>query len=370
MSENFTQTWQIPEMLAALQGAGAIIVILLLIFAVRGIFKPNENETKETLRRLSQSQHELSGSLKQIADTQSRAHQQMIEYVEKRFDISQQQLNQSLGQTGAQTAKHLGELMQRLAAIDKAQDNIEKLSGDVIGLQDILSNKQTRGNFGEIQLAEIVANALPADSYTLQAVLSNNTRADCLIHLQHPPGPIVIDSKFPLEGYEALRNARDETQLRAAKTLFKSSIRKHIKDISQKYIIEGETADGAIMFLPSESVYAEIHANYPELAREGFSERVWIVSPTTCMATLTTMRAVMKDMRMREQATALRRELGVLVKDMKRLNDRVVKLDQHFGQAVQDIEAIKISTQKVTTRSTRLENLEFEEKESAPILPK
>ena len=155
----------------------------------------------------------------------------------------------------------------------------------MLSLQDILSNKQTRGAYGEIQLNDIVTKALPSDSYTLQATLSNGNRPDCLIHLPNPPGHIVIDSKFPLESYEALRNAKTDWDLNEAAKFLRASIKKHIKDISSKYIIEGETADGALMFLPSEAVYAELHANFPELVREGFAARVWIVSPTTCMAT-------------------------------------------------------------------------------------
>ena len=176
-----------------------------------------------------------------------------------------------------------------------------------MSLQDILSNKQTRGAFGEIQLTDIVTKALPSDSYTMQATLSNGKRADCLIHLPNPPGPIAIDAKFPLEAYEALRRAENDWQVNEAAKMPRVSIKKHIKDISEKYILDGETADGALMFLPSEAIYAELHANFQELVREGFAAKVWIVSPTTCMATLNTMRAILKDARMREQAGAIRR---------------------------------------------------------------
>lgn len=181
-------------------------------------------------------------------------------------------------------------------------------------MQDILSNKQTRGAFGEIQLHDIVLKALPSDSYTMQATLSNGRRADCLIHLPNPPGPIVIDSKFPLEAYEVLRRAETQPDLDMAARLLRQSVRGHIRAIAERYILEGETADGALMFLPSEAVYAELHANFPDLVREGFAAKVWIVSPTTCMAVLNTMRAVLKDARMREQAGAIRKELAELYK--------------------------------------------------------
>ena len=237
-------------------------------------------------------------------------------------------------------------------------------------LQDILSNKQTRGAFGEIQLHDIVGKALPADAFTMQATLSNGRRADCLIHLPNPPGPIVVDAKFPLEAYEALRRAENPRQVAEAGQFLRTSVRAHIRAISERYIIEGETADGALMFLPSEAVYAELHANYPEIVREGFTAKVWIVSPTTCMAVLNTMRAVMKDARMREQAGAIRRELGELYKDIDRLGERVGNLDRHFGQAAKDIEEIKISSDKAGKRARRLDNFDFEELAAEAVVVK
>ena len=208
---------------------------------------------------------------------------------------------------------------------------------------------------------DIVTKALPSDSYALQATLSNGKRADCLIHLPNPPGPIVIDSKFPLEGYEMLRNATTDQEAQTAARALRTSVRAHIKAISEKYILDGETADGALMFLPSEAVYAELHANFADLVREGFAARVWIVSPTTCMATLNTMRAILKDARMREQAGAIRRELALLFADVERLSSRVDSLDRHFAQAAKDISGIKISAEKAGQRAQRLDNFDFEE---------
>ncbi len=273
----------------------------------------------------------------------------------------QERLNEVLAGTAKSTATSLSALHERLETIDKAQDNITRLSGDVLSLQDILSNKQTRGAFGEIQLTDIVSKALPSDSYTMQATLSNGRRADCLIHLPNPPGPIIIDAKFPLEGYEALRNAKTEAELADAARFMRATIRKHIKDISERYILDGETADGALMFLPSEAVYAELHANFSDVVREGFSAKVWIVSPTTCMATLNTMRAILKDARMREQAGAIRTELAALYTDVDRLSARVGNLDRHFAQAAKDVAEIKISADKAGRRAKRLDNFDFEE---------
>ena len=187
-----------------------------------------------------------------------------------------------------------------------------------------------------------------------------------MIHLPNPPGPIVVDAKFPLEGYEALRNASTETELAEAARALRTAVKTHIKAISEKYILEGETADGALMFLPSEAIYAELHANFPELVREGFERRVWIVSPTTCMATLNTMRAILKDARMREQAGAIRRELSLLYKDVDRLETRVGNLDRHFAQAQKDLGEIKLSAEKAGGRARRLERFEFEGEDPAP----
>jgi DNA recombination protein RmuC len=268
-------------------------------------------------------------------------------------------VTQNLSSSARNTAQSLGELQQRLKVIDKAQDNITKLSGDVLSLQDILSNKQTRGAFGEIQLHDIVGKALPPDSFTMQATLSNGKRADCLIHLPNPPGPIVIDSKFPLEAYEALRQAGDERVVAAARQQFRAAVRTHIKAISEKYILEGETADGALMFLPSEAVYAELHANFTDLVQASFAARVWIVSPTTCMATLNTMRAILKDARMREQAGAIRTALRQLHRDMEIVCERVDKLNGHFGQARADLEGIGIAAERAGKRAARLDAFDF-----------
>ena len=323
------------------------------------------------VQALSDGQERLAGGLHHVSEAQAASQTQVMRLMEQRLAEVQRQMGESLQGTATRTARSLGELHQRLETIDKAQANIEKLSGNVLSLQDILANKQTRGAFGEIQLNDIVHKALPSDSYTMQAVLSNGRRADCLIHLPNPPGPIVIDAKFPLEAYEALRRA-ETPQLRAeAERALRASVRAHIRAISDRYIIEGETADGALMFLPSEAVYAELHANFTDVVREGFAARVWIVSPTTCMATLNTMRAVLKDARMREQAGAIRKELSMLHQDVERLGVRVGNLDRHFGQAAKDLEEIKISAEKAGKRAHRLDNFDFEElapDDPAPIL--
>jgi DNA recombination protein RmuC len=370
----------------------ALFVVVLLFIAVRRAGQ-STRITREMLGQmgrmshdvgvLGDSQHTLAANIKHVSDQQAQGQERVMQSMERRLaEVNQQvaerladnalksarsmsdmqeRMKETLTGSSEKTTKSLTELQERLATIDRAQTNIEKLSGDVLTLQDILSNKQTRGAFGEIQLTDIVGKALPADSFTLQATLSNGKRADCLVHLPNPPGPIVIDAKFPLESYEALRRAETKVEQEAALRQLGTAVRTHIKAISEKYQIEGETADGAIMFLPSEAVYAELHARLPAVVREGFAARVWIVSPTTCMATLNTMRAILKDARMREQAGAIRKELGLLNADVERLTTRVGNLDRHFGQARKDVEDILISAEKAGKRSGRLHNFDFAE---------
>ena len=320
---------------------------------------------------LSNGQQQLFGGLTSVTESQAQQQAKTLQLMEQRLSQVTESLNVNLSSSAQRTAQSLGELQQRLLTIDKAQENITKLSGDVLSLQDILSNKQTRGAFGEIQLNDIVSKALPSDAYTFQHTLTNGKRADCLIHLPNPPGPIVIDSKFPLEAYEALRNAKTDWEANEAAKFMRTSVKAHIKAISEKYILDGETADGALMFLPSEAVYAELHANFPELVREGFTARVWIVSPTTCMATLNTMRAILKDARMREQAGAIRTTLRLLHRDVELVVERVGKLNTHFGQARKDLEDINTAAERAGKRATRLDNFDFEEiaKEDAVPLP-
>ncbi len=363
-----TYAWNDPEVL--ILGAIAVVLLGLLLLILRSVSRsataaePLLREIgwlSTRIQQLGDGQERLAGGLHHVSETQAVSQTAMLQVMEQRLAEVQRQMTEALHGTSTRTARSLGELQTRLETIDKAQANIEKLSGNVLSLQDILSNKQTRGAFGEIQLHDIVQKALPKDAYTMQATLSNGKRADCLIHLPNPPGPIVIDAKFPLEAYEALRRADTPRGVTEAGQQLRVSVRTHIRAIAERYIVEGETADGALMFLPSEAVYAELHANFPDVVREGFALKVWIVSPTTCMATLNTMRAVLKDARMREQAGAIRKELALLYADVDRLGVRVESLDRHFGQAAKDIEDIKVSSEKAGKRARRLDNFDFEE---------
>ena len=353
-----------PSVFIVLSSALIFLVSLFLFRQSRFLDKDgrdNSKDLQEALRDLSVNQQQIVGSIKVITDTQTTSQAAIIKHVESRLEEIQKSISSSLSGSSVKTAQTLGELQQRLQTIDKAQTNIEKLSGEVLGLQEILSNKQARGVFGEIQLKDIVSKALPSDAYDFQVTLSNGKRADCIIYLPEPQGNIVIDSKFPLEAYNAMISNTNEVDKKGNIQLFQSSIKTHIKDISEKYIIEGETADGAILFLPSEAIYAELHANFSNLVNEGFESRVWIVSPTTLMATLNTMRAILKDERLRRQTSHIRAELDLLYKDMTRLEGRIINLDKHFNLASKDVDEIKISAKKASKRVFNIERFEFEE---------
>lgn len=319
------------------------------------------------LTRLAQSQGELTGRLQGLAESQRATQESLTRALNERLDLVSQRMGQSLTESSEKTQASLTQLQERLALIDQAQKNLNELSTQVVGLQDILANKQARGAFGEIQLNDIVVNALPPNAYAFQATLKTGARADCLVHLPNPPGSIVIDAKFPLDGYRALRNAGDAAAQKQAASQFKRDVQKHVKDIAEKYILPGETADSALMFLPSEAVYAELHANFADVVDHSFRQKVWIVSPTTLMATLNTVRAVLKDAEMREHAHIIQREVGKMLKDVERLDTRVDSLKKHFSQAEKDIKDIETSTQKITRKGEQIAEVELEETKGASL---
>ena len=275
--------------------------------------------------------------------------------VSDRLEAVQSQLGDGLKNSD----RTIGELRERLAVMDAAQKNLTELSQKVVGLQDILSNKQARGAFGEVQLRDIVESMLQPSAFDFQVTLTNGKRADCVIRLPNPPGPIAVDAKFPLESYKALHAAENKSQRVAAGRAFSKDVTKHINDIAEKYILPGETAESALMFLPSEAVFAELHANFPNVLEQSYRARVYIVSPTTMMATLNTVRAVLLDVRMREQAGVIQVEVQKMLEDVQRLDDRVGKLQKHFNAVTSDINQITTSTGKITNRGETILEVEM-----------
>ncbi len=351
------------EIAVVLLGAVLVALIGIIALVLRG--EKARADSTSYITRLAKTAENLTTSQAVIADRLSQSQT----FVNERLSQSQTELNEQLAQSQKamnerldavskrvgdglsdqteRTGQTLKVLAERLAVIDTAQKNLTDLSQQVVGLQDILSNKQARGSFGEIQLENLVSDILPRNAYETQATLSNGKRVDCLIKLPNPPGSVCVDSKFPLEGYRALQDASDGLSRKAASRSFGDDVLKHVKDISGRYIIAGETADWALMFLPSDAVYGEIHANFITVVEEAHKRHVGIVSPNTMMATLQTIRAVLKDARMREQAGFIQVEVDKMMKDVGRLDERVGKLQRHFEQAQEDVRNIRISTEKI-----------------------
>ena len=322
---------------------------------------------------LLSAQKEMSGRLAQMAESNAAGQATINKTIAERLDAVTKRLGDGLEQSTVRTQKTIGEVQTRLAVIDAAQKNLTELAGQVVGLQDILANKQARGAFGEVQLEDLVRNILPPSAYEFQATLENGRRADCLIKLPNPPGPIVVDAKFPLESYHALRAAKDDAAMTVAGRAFGQDILKHVADIAERYVVPGETAESALMFLPSEAVYAELHAEFPAIVERSYKARVWIVSPTTLWALLNTVRAVLKDVQMHEQAGIIQKEVQIMLGDVARLDDRVGKMQRHFDQTSDDMRQIRISTEKITKRGDRIEGLELveddDDDEALPLPP-
>jgi DNA recombination protein RmuC len=321
---------------------------------------------------------EVIGKTLQTMAEQGRADQELIQSSMQRntemLTLSIESLTKTtdnrLEQISGKVAERLDEgfrktnetftnVMTRLATIDEAQKKIDSLTTNVVSLQNLLGDKRSRGAFGEVQLEGLVRNILPPDAYEFQAKLSNGNRVDCLLILPAPTGRVPVDAKFPLENYHRmLESDLAESDRLAARRQFKADIRKHIDDISAKYLIKNETSDGAVMFVPAEAVFAEIHAYHADLVEYAMNKHVWIVSPTTLMAVLNTARAVMKDVQMREQVHIIQRELGKLSVDFKRFDERMKRLADNIRRAHEEAGQVEISSRKISDHFTRIEAVE------------
>ena len=321
-------------------------------------------EAEMRMAELVASQNELTGRMQTMSEIFSTRQGDLMRTVNERLENMGGRIGQSITQTTKNTQESLGKLQERLAVIDKAQNNITALSSQVVELQHILANKQTRGAFGEGRLQAIVSDGLPMGAYEFQATLSNSNRPDCLIFMPNNTPSLVIDAKFPLEAWNAIRNCKSEAQKKIAATQFRRDVEIHVKAISEKYLIPGETQDTAFMFVPSESVFAEIHENFEALVQKAHRARVIIVSPSLLMLSIQVIQSVLKDTRMREQAHLIQAEIIRLMEDVSRMDERVRKLDTHFRQAQKDVEMILTSSGKINRRGTRIVDLDFEDKKS------
>lgn len=286
---------------------------------------------------------------------------ELIETNEKRLGEISGKVEERLDKGFEKTTSIFADVVKRLALIDKAQEKIAALSKNVVSLQEILADKRSRGAFGEVQLSALISNMMPDNSYSLQHTFDNGVRADCVLFLPEPTGTICIDSKFPLESYQRMTDSTlGDADRKTAEQQFRQDIKKHIKDISSKYIIPGETSDGAVMFIPAEAVFAEIHGHYPDLVEEAQRARVWLASPTTMMAILTTARAVLKDSATRQQVHIIQEHLVALSQDFTRFQQRMDKLATHIDQANRDVLDVNKSAKKITSRFSKIEKVELE----------
>jgi DNA recombination protein RmuC len=343
--------------------------VVLVFLAAGAVFLRGERARAEAIAQMTQ----LAEAAKGLSQAQAElgGKMQMVQsMVNERLEGLGKRLGDGLTEQTEKTGKTLQTLNERLAVIDAAQKNLTDLSRNVVDLQAILGNKQARGAFGQVQLETLVKDTLPTANFAFEETLSNGTRVDCLIRLPNPPGSIGIDSKFPLEAYRALMDAESAEHVVKARRVLISDVQKHSKAISEKYIIPGETADWAVMFLPSEAIYCEIHANFPEIIDDAQRRKVAIVSPTSLWATLHTVRAILKDARMREQTDLIQKEVGMMLKDVGLLDKRVGNLQRHFDQTTEDLREIRVSSERITKRGEKIQDASLEEAVPAtPLAP-
>lgn len=354
--------------------AGGLLMLAIIVWLVLRTKREIQNraasdaaaaerihELEAHLSQLLKSQGEMTGRMQTMAEVFGSRQSDMMRAVNERLDGMGHKLGLSMADTSKRTQDGLRHLHERLAVIDRAQATITDLSGQVGQLQAILSNKQTRGAFGQGRMEAIVQDQLAPSVYSFQATLSNNSRPDCLVHMPNGAPPLAIDAKFPLEAFNLLRKAETEEQLKYAQAQFRRDFTKHIQDIAEKYLLPGETQDTAFLFVPSESVFAELNEGFEDLIQKSHRARVVIVSPSLLMLSIQVIQSVLRDAKMREQAHLIQAEVGHLIADVSRLNDRVGKLQSHFAQANKDIDQILISSDKISKRSRKIEDLELGE---------
>ncbi len=318
-------------------------------------------EAEERMADILKSQSEMQGRMQTMAEIFGSRQSEMTQAIRERLDGMTHRIGQTMTEQTKSTHDNLAKLQERLAVIDTAQSNIRALAGEVVTLQSILSNKQTRGAFGQARMETIVADGMPAGAYEFQATLTTGVRPDCLIRMPNGAPSLAIDAKFPLESWNAIRAAETPDARRVAETSFRRDMDIHVKDVSEKYLIQGETQDTAFLFVPSESVFAEIHEHFEAIVQKAHRARVVIVSPSLLMLSIQVIQAILKDARMREQAHLIQGEVSRLMDDLGRLDERVRKLQGHFQLTAKDVDDILVSTSKVTKRGQRIEALEFGE---------
>ena len=363
--------------------AAAVLVFVFLLLILVGVFRRRGPDPEETRRReeaerrlaemahaqaeMSRTQAELTGRMQTMAEVFGSRQSDLVKGLSERMDGLGHKLGQSMMETTRNTHENLSKLAERLAVIDKAQQTITSLSGQVVELQHILANKQTRGAFGEARMQAIVQDGLPQKAYAFQATLSNGTRPDCVVLFPNDAPSLVIDAKFPLEAWNAIRGAETPEARKAAETRFRRDTQKHIQDIAERYHIPGETHDTAFMFVPSESIFADIHERFEDIVQRAHRARVVIVSPSLLMLSVQVVMSLLRDANMREQAHVIQHEVIRMMEDVARLDDRVQRLKTHFAQANKDIEQIEVSSGKIAKRGAGIQSVEIEVEDARAI---
>jgi DNA recombination protein RmuC len=344
-----------------------LLIILVIIIVIAGVFylnilkKNKDNDIKGQISLITDLHNELTGRLMALADTSSGNHENLKNSFDQRIDQMMTKLSQNLSENSNKTGENLTKLNERLAVIDNAQKNITELSSKVVSLQDILSNKQERGAYGQGRMEAIIVDSLPFKSYSFQFTLTNGKRPDCIIRMPDSNEVLVIDSKFPLESFTALKSANNSLDIKTAESRIRIDISKHLTDISEKYTIPGEVRDPLMMFVPSESIYADLYEQFSDLIQKAYKLKIIIVSPNMMMLTVQTMQSLIRDNQMQDQANVIRSEVSKMISDVERLSIRVSGLQKHFNLANQDLEKIAISSDKITSSGRKLESLEFDE---------
>lgn len=351
-------------------GAGIVVLLLVVLLLAVGrgaranAFEADEqarraDELEERLADLARTQAETVGRMQSMTEVLANRQSELGRLVAERLDATSFRMGESLARATEATHENLLKLNERLSLVDQARQSLGELAGQVTSLRETLSNKQARGAFGEGRLQAIIADALPRDSFAFQHTLSNGRRADCAIFLPGDKRPLLVDSKFPLEAITALREAPGAEARKQAAARLRQDIGKHIADIAERYLVPGETQDIALMFVPSESVYGDLHEHFDDLIQRAFRARVVLVSPSFLMLAVQMVQAIAKDARMRQEADRIRAECGALVADVRRLSERIDNLRKHFGQVGDDMAQAAISADKIARRGARIEQLEF-----------
>ncbi len=339
--------------------AGLAALAGLIVLVLRALRQRDREAAQAQMAELTRLQAETTVRIEGMRDMLAGRQAELHRAVNDRLDSVSHHLNQSMTTTRQHTVENLQKLNERLAVIDVAQKNITDLASQVTSLQGVLANKQQRGAFGQGRMELIVQDGLPKDCYEFQMTLSNRSRPDCAVFLPDQR-PLVIDAKFPLEAVTALREAKTDDERKHAASRMRQDLARHIGDIADKYLIPGETQDLALMFVPSESVYADLHDGFDDIVQKAYRAKVVIVSPSLLMLAIHVIQQIQRDARMREAADKIHAEVGHLMDDIERLHGRVLNLQKHFGQANEDVRQILISAEKVEKRATRIKDVEFD----------